>query len=62
VNEIPIGIIERKPILNNNNIYKYNLISVFEDLIIRYGLFSPYKQLKRIDCMEQHHKYGNRNI
>jgi hypothetical protein len=51
--ETPIGIIERKPILNsNNNIYKYNITFIFEDIIINYGLFSPYKQLKRKDCME----------
>jgi hypothetical protein len=48
-NEIPVGIIKRKLILNNSNMYKYNIIFILEDLVINYELFSPYKQLKRID-------------
>jgi hypothetical protein len=61
--EIPIGIIKTKLILNsNNNIYKFNIIFIFEDLIIKYGLFSPYKQLQRMDYMEQYYWFTNRNI
>jgi hypothetical protein len=60
--EIPIGIIERKPIYNNSNIYKYNIIFILEHLVKNFGIFSPYKQLKRIDCKEQYCNYGNQNI
>jgi hypothetical protein len=65
VQEITVGIIERKLVFygNNSNMYRrYNIIFVFEYLVKKFGLFSPYKQLKRIDCIEQYYKYVNRNI
>jgi hypothetical protein len=60
--EIPIGITERKLISNNSNIYKYNIIFRLEHLVNKFELFYPYKELKRIDCMEQNLNYGSRKI
>jgi hypothetical protein len=46
----------------NSDIYKYYIIFILEHLVKNFGLFSPYKQLQRIDCIEQCYNYGNRNI
>jgi hypothetical protein len=49
--EKAIGVIERKHIVNINSL-KYNLIFVLEEFVRELGLFSPYKQLKRMYLKE----------